>query len=234
MAYVWMVSIFEKKWLCAKSSHQQWLSIWCSITCLNLTDPAYTLWSFPLLDSSFHTSLFLKHDHLSSVTWPAGVVLDKPMSSAWQSVPHHSRSEKRICLRVSNWFVLILISDFLWKSFCIYACLSCRFVKLKSCEFSIFCCWICGRKKYWIPDKFTICISVNLIGSSPKTNADHLSPFCSSNSQYSMFPFQMFSPDGPTPLPLTDVCIHIFSPISKPSFFWDYSLRNACSSLWRR
>ena len=139
------------------------------------------------------------HDHLSSVaTRSAGVVLDKPMSSAWQSIPHPSRNVKRICLRVSNWFALIINLDFLWQSFWIYARLGCRFVKIKSSRFSIFCCWICDRKKYWIPDNFTICISVNLIGSSSKTNADHLSPFCSSNSQYSMF--QMFFSDGPTHL----------------------------------
>ena len=120
------------------------------------------------------------------------------------------KSFKLICL--------IIIQDFLWQSFWIYACLSCGFVKIESCRFCIFCCWCCGRKKYWIPDNFTICISVNLIGSSSKTNADHLSPFCSSNSQYSMF--QMFFPDGPTPLsPTADVRSHNFQPILKTLFF---------------
>ena len=129
------------------------------------------------------------------------------------------KSFKLICL--------IIIQDFLWQSFWIYACLSCGFVKIESCRFCIFCCWCCGRKKYWIPDNFTICISVNLIGSSSKTNADHLSPFCSSNSQYSMFPFQIFSPDGPTLLSLTDlyVCSHNFQPIIKIFFWEDYSLK---------
>ena len=158
------------------------------------------------------------HDHLSSVaTRSAGVVLDKPMSSAWQSIPHPSRNVKRICLRVSNWFALIINLDFLWQSFWIYARLGCRFVKIKSSRFSIFCCWICDRKKYWIPDNFTICISVNLIGSSSKTNADHLSPFCSSNSQYSMF--QMFFSDGPTHLSPTDVRSHNFQHIIKTFVF---------------
>ena len=119
------------------------------------------------------------------------------MSSAWQSVPHATRN-RTVKSIFSNWFPLLIeILDFLWQCFWIYAWTSSRFVKIKSCRFPIFCCWLCGRKKYWNPDNFTICISVNLIGSSSKTNADHLSPFCSSNSQYSMFPFQMYFPDGP-------------------------------------
>ena len=99
------------------------------------------------------------------------------------------KRSKRICLDYKVGFLL----PALW----IYAYTSFGFVKTKSRGFSIFCCQICDRNKYWNPDNFTICISVNLIGSSSKTNADHLSPFCPSNSQYSMFPFQMYFPDGP-------------------------------------
>ena len=119
------------------------------------------------------------------------------MSSAWQSVPHATRN-RTVKSIFSNWFPLLIeILDFLWQCFWIYAWASSRFVKIKSCRFPIFCCWLCGRKKYWNPDNFTICISVNLIGSSSKTNADHLSPFCSSNSQYSMFPLEIYFLDGP-------------------------------------
>ena len=119
------------------------------------------------------------------------------MSSAWQSVPHATRN-RTVKSIFSNWFPLLIeILDFLWQCFWIYAWTSSRFVKIKSCRFPIFCCWLCGRKKYWNPDNFTICISVNLIGSSSKTNADHLSPFCSSNSQYSMFPLEIYFLDDP-------------------------------------
>ena len=115
----------------------------------------------------------------------------------WAKRSPCQQKSKRICVNRSKRICLDYKVGFLLPALWIYAYTSFGFVKTKSWGFSIFCCQICDRNKYWNLDNFTICISVNLIGSSSKTNADHLSPFCPSNSQYSMFPFQMYFPDGP-------------------------------------